>query len=199
MIARLDRRDEMKRKKVSPLIPVIPGVSGSSMNMGCDAEAGIGDAAEHASTQAPGPDGPPPGKWRRPMTIGAIALTLPVIVSAAIFALARGEDGESQVRDLVQRFATSVEVNPFEAAAMLCQEEREIFEQNANPDIDLPEAPLKPKVSVSAVVVQGDVASAMVKPPVGPSRRMYFRKEKGLWTVCAPAAPSAQPAIGGGS
>lgn len=167
-----------------------------------ECKKGLGDlrGCELASPQTPEPDRRPPRKWRRrPVMVGAIALTLAVMVSAASVALDRGEDGGSQFHDLVQRFATSVEADPFEAAAMLCQEEREIFEQNATPDIDLPEAPLKPKVSVSAVVVEGDVASATVKLASGQSGRMYFRKEKGMWTVCAPADPLAQPAIGGGS
>ena len=168
------------------------------MNEACEALNGISGAAKHDRTQVPEPDGRPPRMWRRgPVMVGAVALTLAVLVAAATIALMRDKDDGSQIRDLIQKFATSVEADPVEAAAMLCQEEREIFEQEIDPDLRLPEAPLKPKISVSRVRVEGDMASATVKPASGPSRRMYFRKEKGIWTVCAPAAPAAKPAIGG--
>lgn len=85
----------------------------------CKKGSGELRACELASPQTPDPDRRPPRKWcRRPVMVGAIALTMGVMVSAASVALDRGKDGGSQFRDLVQRFVTSVEAGPFEAAAM---------------------------------------------------------------------------------
>jgi hypothetical protein len=130
-----------------------------------------------------------PGLWRRRWMVGGtVALTVAVLVTAITVALTRGDDDESEIRALVQEFATAVETDPFQAATMLCLEEREIFEQTVNPDLVLPESPTKAEVSISEIVVESDVASAKVEPRSGPARRIYFRKENGIWTVCDPAS-----------
>ncbi|MGI8721827.1 MAG: hypothetical protein ACR2JG_06320 [Geodermatophilaceae bacterium] len=72
---------------------------------------------------------------------------------------------------------------------MLCQEERELFEQEINPDLVLPESPpAVPEIAVSDVVVTRELASAVIRrPPDNVPAPLYFRRERGMWTVCAPA------------
>lgn len=134
-----------------------------------------------------------PRSWRRrSAVVGAVGLAVAVIVTAAVtVALTRGEGDKSKLRALVQEFATSAEADPFQAATMLCREERETFDQSVNPDLVLPESPTKPEVSISGILIESDLASATIEPPSGPTRRMYFRKENGTWTVCAPAGDPA--------
>jgi hypothetical protein len=64
---------------------------------------------------------------------------------------------EEQIRALVQAFADAVAADPFER--MLCREEREILEQEVDPELVLPESPRTvPQIGVSDIAVQDDIA-----------------------------------------
>jgi hypothetical protein len=108
----------------------------------------------------------------------------------------RNDPGDAeQIHTLVQVFAAAVDADPFRAATMLCSEEREFFEDTINPDLVLPKYPPQaPPIAVSDVVVDGDMASAVIRrPPASIPIRMYFRREGGAWTVCAPVEDTLYP------
>ncbi len=106
-----------------------------------------------------------------------------------------GPGDAHEIRALVQAFATAVEADPYHASTMLCSQEREHFELHSESDMVLPKYPPKaPPIAVSDVVVDGDLASAVIRrPPASIPVRMYFLREGGAWTVCAPVEDIMYP------
>ncbi|MBA3411437.1 MAG: hypothetical protein H0U15_11515 [Geodermatophilaceae bacterium] len=107
----------------------------------------------------------------------------------------RLSDDAEQIRALVEAFVQATRTDLFEAAKMLCRQERETFEEQVDPDHVLNESPIAlPPIAVSDIVVDGDMASAMIRrPPASRQTRMYFLREDGAWTVCAPVEDVMYP------
>lgn len=135
---------------------------------------------------------PPPRKSRTPWVVGGILSAVVVATGVVAFFLlnrAPAETEEDRIAQLVQDFSVSVDgTDTSEAAAMLCDEERELFEERVDPDLPEPEtADETPDIDVSDVRIEGDLASALImRPPDDEAVTMYFRKESDEWTVCAP-------------
>ena len=99
------------------------------------------------------------------------------------------QDAEpAKIRALIDDFSKAVNKgSPQAMAGFMCAEE-------AGPFLDTVEdlggevaAPENPAFEVGDITVKGDVASATLNFKGSESQQLYFRKENGKWTVCAPA------------
>ena len=110
--------------------------------------------------------------------------------------LTRDSD-EAEIRQLVRDFAAATDYTDTRTiVSLLCTEEAEGITESGSYDPDdpdrmgpvaMPEDWRPPPVETSEVRVVGDVASALVRRDER-SFTLYFRREGGHWTVCAPAA-----------
>ncbi len=138
----------------------------------------------------PGPPASPPPR-RRSWLIAVVAVVvLGIAGGATAFALYNQSKNTepSKIKGLVNDFAQAVgEGNPQTIAGFMCAEE-------AGPFLDTVEDPggeaagaTTPPFEIVDITVKADVASATLSFPGSETQTMYFRKENGKWTVCAPA------------
>ncbi len=102
---------------------------------------------------------------------------------------------EIHIRILVDNFANAVDTqDQAKILNLLCAEEAADFteDDDYDPTDDGPAAEPQggaPSVTTSDIHVTGDTASARVaRAADNDPRTLYFRKEGGIWKVCAPAA-----------
>lgn len=156
---------------------------------------------QHAPDEPPPGSGPPSeppphGRGRLVLLVAAGALVVVAGVVVAVVALTRPRGDEADIRALVDRFALAVDREDQAAVvALLCaQEAADITEDDdydpAN-DGGLATQPPHRDVRTSQVQVTGDVASARVERPEQDATTLWFRKEDGVWTVCAYAQEDA--------
>lgn len=142
-------------------------------------------------TQAYGPPPAPPRPRRRIWLFAVVAVVvLGAAGGAAAWALlAQHADVEpSKIRALMDDFSkAAASGNPQAMANLMCAEE-------AGPFLDTVEYPQgdvgpaeNPAFDIGDITVKGDVASATLNFKGSESQQLYFRKENGKWTVCAPA------------
>lgn len=109
------------------------------------------------------------------------------------------EPGDAdQLRLLVERFNAAAQFRPEDAVAMLCAEEREAAQRELLTGFPDARTGDPSPVTVGEVVVRNGVASAQVTPANGLVATLYFRREQGAWTVCAPAQADFDQSEGDG-
>jgi hypothetical protein len=164
------------------------------------------------SAQPPGPppaDEPPAARpsmssRRRWLIVSAAVVAVLIVAGLVLFlTVGRGDSEQAKVREVVDEFAVAVDqADRGTIIKLLCTEEAgELAEDDDDPAPDggPAAAGAKASVEVSDIRVTGDVASARVKRPSQAATTLYFRKEAGVWKVCAPAgdAVSASPSPAG--
>lgn len=99
----------------------------------------------------------------------------------------------SKIKALISAFSDTVNGgNPEKIASLMCREEAEPY-LGAAADAEGEAAnPQKPAFRIGDVVVRGNAASATLLFQDNRTQTMYFRKENGAWTVCAPAKDQLQ-------
>src|SRR5574337_259366 len=161
------------------------------------------------SPPPPPPYGPPPpGRWIPPGSgwgppasamprrrtrgwlLATVALFLMTVTAAgAIIAYQHHKNSDpSKIKVLLSVFSETVsQGDPQKIARFICREESEPYlDSVAAPQGDVAN-PQKPMFKVGGVVVHGNAASATLIFQNNQTQTMYFRKEDGKWTVCAPA------------
>lgn len=156
-----------------------------------------------APTPQPGPWAPPAGGWwgppppapprrRRNGWLYAALAVIVIAVGGGIATIAAyhhyHNSDSTKIKALINAFSESVSKgNPQEIAGLMCREEAEPYlDSVADPGGEVANAD-KPKFKIGGVVVRGNAASANLLFQDNHSQTMYFRKEEGRWTVCAPA------------
>ncbi|MPY59338.1 Rv0361 family membrane protein [Streptomyces spongiae] len=157
--------------------------------------------------QAPATPPPPTGHGSKRVwiIISAVAAGL-LLFSASVYLVVRfTTDGskspvatdESRIRKLVEDFAVAVDRDQQSVVLrLLCTAEAEALREDDSFDPSEPrptDSPSVRPVKVAGIRVDGAIASARVTRPSQPAVTLYFRKEKGTWKVCAPAADTAAP------
>ncbi|MGC4879372.1 hypothetical protein ACLQ26_24305 [Micromonospora sp. DT43] len=150
---------------------------------------------------------PPAGAHPRHKLIVAAAVLLLVVVAGAVAWMAFGRSGgagtppdtdETRLTRLTADFALAVErADQVRVLSLMCAEEAEEVKdgEGYDPSFDgaadtsVTAAP----VTLADVVVTGDTAQGTVARPGQDPNTLYFRKEKGTWTVCAPAGDQVTP------
>lgn len=156
-----------------------------------------------AAPPQPGPWMPPAGAWwgppppvpprrRKQVWLYAVLAVVVITVASAVAAIAAYDHYQNsdpaRIKALIGAFSDSVSRgNPQEIATLMCREEAEPYlDAAADPGGELANAP-KPKFRIGDIVVHGDAASATLIFRDDQTQTMYFRKNAGKWTVCAPA------------
>lgn len=126
--------------------------------------------------------------------IGAAGVLVLAVVAAGAFIVvrsARANSDEARIRRLVADFALATErVDQAWVLRLLCTEEAEEVQESdgyaptrdGEYDTSVTEAP----VTTSDIKVTQDTAQARISRPGQESSTLFFRKENGSWTVCAP-------------
>ncbi|OBH01573.1 hypothetical protein [Mycobacterium sp. E3247] len=120
--------------------------------------------------------------------LAVIAVAVGVgVASVTAYAHYRNSD-PVKIKALIVAFSDSVnEGNPQKIASFMCREEAEPHLDSAvDPGGEPAQAP-RPKFRIGDVVVHGNAASAALTFQDNQTQTMYFRREDGRWTVCAPA------------
>lgn len=135
--------------------------------------------------------------------IALIATALAVLALAGTWLLAdaQGPSDDKQIQQLTQSFAIAVaQEDPNKIMALLCQSEASgLADSDAADDTPVTAPADHYQTTTGAIRIVGDVASAQVtRTQITPTRKtytttLYFRKENGMWKVCA----SARNQIGG--
>jgi hypothetical protein len=144
----------------------------------------------------PPPYGPPvpvqPATRRRSGWVLAAVVVVVVAVAGgatAFVVYTQLKDSEPRkIEALINNFSAAVSSgNPQTIASFMCAEEAAPFlDFVEDPGTEAPIADQRP-FEIGEITVRGDAASAVLKFPGSESQTMYFRKEDGEWTVCAPA------------
>lgn len=150
-----------------------------------------------------GPWMPPPSGWwpppppvrprrRKQAWLYAVLAVIVIAVAGGVAAIATYEHYQNsdpvKIKALIGAFSDSVSKgNPHEIARLMCREEAEPYlDAVADPGGEPANAP-KPRFKIGDVVVHGDAAAATLIFEDHETQTMYFRKNDGAWTVCAPA------------
>jgi hypothetical protein len=154
---------------------------------------------------APAPRAGSAGRW----AIVAVAAGLAVVVACGLVgcvvvtrvggdqATVLSTSDEAKIRKLVNQFAAAVDREDQAAiVALLCTEEAEGItdDEDYDPSRDggVTERRTAP-ITISDIRITGDVASARISRPSQPDTTLYFRKENGVWKVCAAAGDTPRP------
>lgn len=131
---------------------------------------------------------------KRRAVIGAIVATTILAaggVGAYLVVDLGGGDDEAEIRQLVDQFALAVDAEDLATVTeLLCEEEVAALVDDGDYDPDVQRVEVDPDTNyeVTDVRVADDVASAHFARPPDSGDTLYFRREAGSWSVCAPAA-----------
>ena len=155
------------------------------------------------------PPPPPAGGHPRRGLIVAAAVVLLVVAAGAVAWIVFGRSGgattapdtdETRLTRLTADFALAVErADQVRALSLMCTEEAEEVKDSEGydpsfdgaADTSVTAAP----VTLTDIVVTGDTARGTVSRPGQDPNTLYFRKENGAWTVCAPAGDQVTPSV----
>ena len=160
---------------------------------------GVAPYAPGPPSQPPGPwmspPQPPPPKKRRRMLWGSVIAVAIVLIgggaTAAVLYIRDQNEKNSdprKIESLVSDFSDAVNNGDTgRIAGLMCSEEAKTFQDAVGQVSGAPDNQQKSKYEVRDVTVHGNAASAKIVFTGSREQMMYFRKESGKWTVCAPA------------
>ena len=139
--------------------------------------------------------------WRPIVALTVAVLAVLVLAGTWLLADARGPSDEKQLQQLTQSFAIAVaQEDPNKMMALLCQAEASgLADSDAAGDTPVTTPADHYQTTVGNIRIAGDVASAqLTRTQIVPAQHsytttLYFRKENGVWKVCA----SARTQLGG--
>lgn len=133
------------------------------------------------------PAASPPRRGWLIALIAAVVLAIAGSASGYAFYEQQKNREPAKIKALISDFAHAVGGgDPQTIAGLMCKQEAESFLENAE-DVDGAADSATPAFEIGDVTVHGDVASATLKFKDREPQTLYFRKESGKWTVCAPA------------
>ena len=145
-----------------------------------------------ASPQGPEPHATSPQK-RAALIAAAAGVVVLAVAGVVASRIVRKSDG-ARIARLVTNFTTAVDTHDQATTlSLLCKDEAAGLADNDDypPGEDAGPSTtqhVKSAVKTSGIRIVGNVASARFKRPSNASGTLYFRREGGHWTVCAPAA-----------
>ncbi|MER5218506.1 hypothetical protein ABT063_50565 [Streptomyces sp. NPDC002838] len=151
---------------------------------------------------APGPTGHRIWKRSRVIAVVAAGVLLLAACGVGLYLMVRtpADTDETRIRTLVEDFAAAVDRDEQSTILkLLCSSEAQEITQDDDFDPSRPPPSPQPSVrpvEVAEIRVENDTASARVTRPAQSAVRLYFRKEKGTWKVCAPAGDANRPTAG---
>jgi hypothetical protein len=154
-------------------------------------------AAEPERAPDPTPEQPvqkPRGTRRRRLLIAGAGGLVVVLAAAIVISMlvVRANSDRAKIQKLVDNFASAVDQgDQARIVSLLCAEEAAAVTDGDDYDPSNkpgPAAAARRAVRTSEIRVAGSVASAQITRPDQPVATLHFRKEAGVWKVCATAA-----------
>jgi hypothetical protein len=134
----------------------------------------------------------------------AVGVLLLAACGVGLYLMVRtpADTDKTRIRTLVENFAAAVDRDEQSTILkLLCSSEAQEIMQDDDFDPSRPPPSPQPSVrsvKVTDIHVEDDTASARVTRPSQSAVRLYFRKEKGAWKVCAPAGDADRPSMTAG-
>ena len=138
------------------------------------------------------PYGPPPAPPRRGgrrwVIVAVAVVVLSVAGGATGYVLYHQNSDPTKIEALINDFSDAVtNGNPQTIAGFMCREEAQTYLDAVEEFGGELANPQNPAFEIGDITVRGDAASAVLKFQGSEGQTIYFRKEDGTWTVCAPA------------
>ncbi len=146
------------------------------------------------STGEPAQPQPTRKRWIPAAVAGAVVLILVVAIVVTVVVV-RGNSDQVKIQKVAQNFASAVDRGDQpRILSLLCAEEAEAVtdDEDFNPANTATSAGKPIALHTSDIRISGNVASARITRPNAPPATLYFRKEAGVWKVCAPAGPATK-------